>query len=66
MNKHWEWERKNQDKRHTHCRLLLCVICEWGMVVAGTYSLCRLREDRQRQQQNSSLIENAPVSKHWE
>ncbi len=66
VRKHWEWEGEKQDKRQTHHRLLLCVICEWGMVVAGTYSLCRLREGPQRQKQNSSLIENALVRKHWE
>ena len=34
--------------------------------MAGTYSLCRLREGPQSQKQNSSLIENAPMRKHWE
>ncbi len=66
VRKHWEWEGEKQDQRQTQRRPLLCVICKRGIKVAGSYSCCRLREGRQCRQQNSNLIENAPVRKHWE
>ena len=57
---------EKQDKRQTHRRPRLCVICKRGIKAVGSYSLCRLREGRQDRQQNSTLIENEPMRKHGE
>ena len=49
---------KNENKRKTHRRRLLLENCEWGMVVAGSYSLCgvRIRRGRYSLDQNPIVV----------
>ncbi len=49
---------KKENKRKTHCSCVLLEHYEWGMVVAGSDSLCgvRIRRGRESSDQNPIVV----------